>query len=291
MKILIIYNPLSGKKSHKDKQIKNWLKKFAAELEVDWHYTTSGSFENSNPDLYDRIFVAGGDGTIKEAASWIINKKSDTPLAIIPVGSANILALSIGVPLDTKKAIKLGLTNKLKKIDVGIINNKHHFLIAAGCGFDAKVIKNTSRKMKKTWGCVAYIVSMVFSFFSSKANKFFIKTDNQSLTVNAQSIFISNFAKFFNFNLNPQAQINDGFLNVSILSTLNIRDLSIILPRLFMGNYKKDWRYQYKTAKEIYILPFNKKTPIQIDGEIIDLPYLDIKVLPQALKIIAKKLP
>ncbi|MFC1598844.1 diacylglycerol/lipid kinase family protein [Patescibacteria group bacterium] len=289
MKILIIYNPFSGKKSHKDKQIKNWLKKL--NFEADWHYTTQGSFDNLDPDHYDRIFVAGGDGTVKETASWIINKKSNTPLAIIPVGSANILALSSGIPLDTKKAINLGLTDKIQKIDVGIVNNKHYFLVAAGCGFDAKVIKNTSRKMKKTWGWLAYLVGLITSFFSSKSNKFFIKIDDQSQTVNAQSIFISNFTKFFNFNLNPKAQINDGLLNVSILNTLNIKDLTILLPRLLMRKYKKDWRYQYETAKEIYVLPFNNKTPIQIDGEVVDLPYLDIKILPQVLKIIANKLP
>ena len=193
--------------------------------------------------------------------------------------------------MDTKKAIKLGLTNRIQKIDVGLVNNKHNFLVAAGCGFDAKVIKNTSRKMKKTWGWLAYIVSMIFSFFSSKANKFFIKINDQAQTVNAQSIFISNFAKFFNFNLNPDAQINDGYLNVSILNTLNIRDLSILLPKLFLRKYQKDWRYQYETAQDIYILPFNNKTPIQIDGEVVDLPYMDIKIMPQALKIIANKLP
>jgi diacylglycerol kinase (ATP) len=289
MKILIIYNPLAGKKSKKDKLIKNFLKTF--NFEVDWHYTTKGTFTNFNPQEYDRIFAAGGDGTIKEVASWIINQKSKTPLAIIPIGSANILALSLGIPLEIKKALKFGFTDKIQKIDVGHINNRHYFLIAAGCGFDAKVIKNTSRKLKKTWGFLAYAISIILNFFSTKANKFFIKIDDEQKTVTAQSIFISNFAKFFNFNLNPKAKINDGFLNLSILKTLNIRHLGIVLLRCLKGNYKKDWRYEYHTVKNLYLLPFNKNTPMQIDGEVVDLPYMDIKIIPQALKIIANKLP
>lgn len=289
MKILIIYNPLAGKKSKKDQLIKRLLEKY--NFEAVWHYTTKGSFTNYNPDNFDKIFVAGGDGSIKEVASWIIKKQSRTPLAIIPTGSANILALSLGVPLETKKAVKFGFATEIQKIDVGLVNNRYYFLIATGIGFDAKVIKNASRKMKKTWGWIAYVFSLIFSFFSPRANKFFIKFNNQQKTVTAQSIFISNFASFFNLTLNPQAKINDGYLNISILNTLNIKDLGILIHRFLYKKYPKDWRYEYYKAKEIYVLPFYKKTPVQIDGEIVELSHLDIKILPQALKIIAKKLP
>jgi YegS/Rv2252/BmrU family lipid kinase len=289
MKILIIYNPLAGKKSKKNRLIKKFLNNY--NLEVSWHYTTEGSFTKLNPNEFDRIFAAGGDGTVKEVASWIINYNGKIPLAIIPIGSANILALSLGVPLDIKKALKFGFSAKTQKIDVGLVNHRYYFLIATGIGFDAKVIKNTSRKMKKTWGWIAYVFSLIFSFFSPKANKFFVKINDQQKTVTAQSIFISNFASFFNLTLNPNAKINDGYLNISILNTLNIRDLGILIHRFFYKKYPKDWRYEYYAAKEIYVLPFYKKTPIQIDGEIVELTHLDVKILPQALKIIAQKLP
>lgn len=288
MKILIIYNSLAGKKAKKDKQIKNLLKNF--NVQATWHYTTEGTFTNLNPDDYERIFAVGGDGTIKEIASWIICRKSQTPLAILPVGSANILAMTLGIPLDIKNSLKLGFTDKIHKIDVGLINHRHYFLIAAGCGFDAKVIKNTSHKIKRFWGFLAYVISLIFSFFNTKANKFFIKIDDQSKTVTAQNIFISNFAQFFNLNLNPEAQINDGTLNVSILKSLHINDLRILIPRFLKGKHEKDWRYEYYTAKEIYVLPFTKRTPIQIDGEIVDLPYLNVTIIPQALNIIANKI-
>jgi diacylglycerol kinase (ATP) len=288
MKILIIYNPLAGKKNKKDKQIKNLLKNF--NVQATWHYTTEGSFTHLNPNDYQRIFAAGGDGTIKEVASWLVDGHYHTPLAILPVGSANVLAMTLGVPLDIKNALKLGLTDKIYKIDVGLINYHHYFLIAAGCGFDAKVIKNASHKLKRMWGFLAYVVSLIFSFFNTKANKFFIKIDEHAKTVTAQNIFISNFAQFFNLNLNPEAQINDGTLNVSILKSLHINDLRILIPRFLKGKHEKDWRYEYYTAKEIYVLPFVKRTPIQIDGEVVDLPYLNVTILPQALNIIANKM-
>jgi len=290
MKILIIYNPLAGKKNKKDKLIKNFLAK-KEEIEIKWHYTTEGPFTNLNPNDFDRIFAAGGDGTIREVASWILDNKSFTPLAILPIGSANILAISLGIPMEIKKALQLGFTAKTEKIDVGVVNNRHYFLIAAGCGFDAHVIKKTPRKAKQTWGSIAYIASLVINFFNSKAKKFFIKIDGQQKTATAQSVFISNFASFLNLTINPKAKINDGFLNVSILKTLNIKDVGVLFYRLLKGTYKRDYRYEYYNAKAVYVLPFYRKTPMQIDGEIVDLPYMDIKILPQILNIIANKLP
>jgi len=289
MPILFIYNPSAGRKKSKDKQIRAICQ--ALNLDYVWHDLSTGAFTVYNPDDWQRIFVAGGDGTIKEVAAWLIAKKSQTPIALIPIGSANILASALAVPADFNKAIKLGLTDQIYKIDAGLINNREYFLIAAGCGFDAKVIKNTPRKLKKAWGWLAYIFSIMYSFFSSQANKYFIKIDEESYTVTAQSIFISNFAKFFNLNLNPASKINDGYLSIGILKTLNIRDLGIIVFRLLKGYYLKDWRYEFHKAKQIYVLPFNRKVPKQIDGDSIELAYLDIKILPQALNIIANKLP
>lgn len=289
MKFLFIYNPLAGKKKPKDRLIQAACKKMG--LDYRWHDLSTGSFSVYNPNDYQRIFVAGGDGTIREVAAWLISQKCQTPLALIPIGSANILASSLGVPSDYEKALKLGISEKIQSIDAGLINHREYFLIAAGCGFDAKVIKNTSRKLKKIWGFLAYIFSIIYHFFHTEATKYFIKIDNESYTVTAQSIFISNFAKFFNLNLNPSSKINDGYLSISILKTLDIRDVGIVVYRLFKGNYLKDWRYEFYKAKEIYVLPFNRKVPKQIDGDYTELPYLDVKILPQALNIIANKLP
>ena len=105
----------------------------------------------------------------------------------------------------------------------------------------------------------------------------------------AQSIFVSNFFKLFKFINNPEAKMNDGYLNVSILQSFSLKDLGIVFLKLASGNYAKDWRYEFHKTKQIYIHPIRSKTPQQIDGELANFPYLDIEIVPKALRIIAPK--
>ena len=286
---LIIYNERSGRGFYNHKKIiLNYLKKHKIQCII--HNTTpNGSFSELDPNHYKRIIVAGGDGTLKEVANWMIREKSQTPLGIIPRGSANIVALSLGIPINTTKALKIALHNDYKKIDVGLINKREYFILAAGLGFDARVIKNTSRKMKRIFGIFAYIFGIIKSFLNIRVNKVFVKTDEINKIYKVQSIFISNISEFFNFSINPEAKIDDGYLNVSIFKPVNALDVLKIIGRILTGRHKKSDRYTYFKTKKIYILPFSKNVSMQIDGEIANFPYLDIEVVPLALNIISNK--
>ena len=291
MRIFLIYNQVSGRKKYRDTDtvLKQLLKQ--TDHEIVWHYTTpQGSFNTEDPNSFDRILVCGGDGTLKEVVNWVVERKSETPVALIPNGTGNVAAQSLGIPQNLKQAFKLALTHTTQKIDIGQINDREYFVIAAGIGFDAKVMKNTSRSLKRIIGYAAYILGFLKSFFNIRPDKFFIKYDDVATTVKAQSIFVSNFFKFFNFINNPGAIINDGFLNVAIIRSVSAKSFLITLTKMVLGTYAKDWRYEYHKVKHIYIHPIRAKTPIQIDGELVNLPYLDIKIVPKALTIIAPPL-
>lgn len=289
VKYLIIYNEKSGQRFYDNKKsILHYLKKHDIQYVI--HNTTpDGSFTHLNPDNYKRIIVSGGDGTLKEVANWVIQKNSNTPLAILPKGSANLVAQYLGIPSNPVKALIIALNNESKKIDVGVINKREYFLLAAGVGFDAKVIKNTSRKLKRIFGIFAYGYGIIKSFLNINRNKVFVKSESIEKVFRVQSIFISNISDFFNFQINPESEIDDGYLNVSIFRPINALDLFKIIGRIILKKYKKGSRHSYFKTKKIYILPFSKKSHIQIDGEITNLPYLDIEVVPLALNIITNR--
>lgn len=289
MTYLAIYNELAGGTSSSSKKT---IQKFFEErsLPIRLHSVkTDGSFQDLNPNDYQRIITVGGDGTCKEVANWIIKKTSDTPLAIIPKGTGNLVAQSLDIPMSVEKALDLAVNGKVQPIDVGSINNRDYFLLAAGVGFDAKVIKNTSFKLKRILGLLAYMLGIIKSFFNLNTDKIFIKSEEFEGSQNVQSIFVSNIAQFFNLKINPEAKINDGMLNVSIFKPVSLKDLIEIIKRFLSGQHKKDWRYTYFQTKRIYILPYKKNTPIQIDGELVHPPYLDISIMPKALNIVTNK--
>ncbi len=286
VRFLIIYNEQSGQALHHHKKmIKHFFEKH--DVACVFHNTRpDGSFLNINPSAYERIIVAGGDGTLKEVANWIIKSNSSTPLAIIPRGSGNIVAQSLGIPLNTHKALKIALQGQATPIDAGLINRREYFLLAAGMGFDANIIRNTSKKMKRFFGVLAYGEGVLKSFLNIKVNKVFVKSAEVEGVFKAQSIFISNVKNFFNFVVSPDAKINDGKLNVAIFKPLNARDAIITLLRILMGQHSKEHRYLHFETNAIYVLPLSKRVPKQIDGEFVELPYFDITVVPQAIAIV-----
>lgn len=291
MRVLLIYNPVSGiLYRHRDALIKQLLVSEYPHIQVRWHITTQqGSFGSLHASEYDRIIVCGGDGTIKEVASWLLRQDSTVPLAIIPNGTANVLAQALDIPLNPRAAVAIALTGTARKIDVGMVNERDYFLIAAGCGFHSSIIKHTTRRMKRVFGFFAYLLGMVRAFLHIRPTKVFVSFDGHEREYRAESVFVSNFSNFFNITVNPNAPIDDGLLNVTIYRAISIGDIYMLMKRILTGQYGRDERFSYYKTKRVYIQPLSSHTPIQIDGELVPLPHLDISIKPLALTIVAKK--
>jgi diacylglycerol kinase family enzyme len=150
--IIILYNPLSGRFSLKKL---NFIQYYLNNLNI-----TTTTFNLINNDFYDKlnnssndflssydaVFVAGGDGSLNH----VINKLvfTDIPIAHLPMGTVNLFAIENKTPFNIKKAL-YDIINKYQpvKINIGKINNKF-FLIMAGIGFDAYVVKNFEEELQ-----------------------------------------------------------------------------------------------------------------------------------------------
>ena len=131
-KILIIFNPASGHSYPKNYQ-QYFLKQFKKNLpdvNYKWLATTS-DFKKQLAQIkfndFQRIIIVGGDGTIKDVANHLLTNNIDIPLAVIPQGSANVLASALNIPLTQKSAIKTACLGQEKRIDVGLLNNQYYF--------------------------------------------------------------------------------------------------------------------------------------------------------------------
>ncbi len=105
---------------------------------------------------FDRIVAAGGDGTVNEVINGMSAKSP--PLAILPLGTTNVLALEIGLPPDLKAACDLAVQGKPTPIHLGLAG-KRRFALMAGVGFDAAVVRAVDLGLKRWLGKGAYLVS------------------------------------------------------------------------------------------------------------------------------------
>ncbi len=100
------------------------------------------------------IFVWGGDGTVQRCIDAVAG--TEAVLAILPAGTANLLARNLRIPADLTEAVRIGLRGERRLLDTGSVNGEH-FAVMAGAGFDARMIKEAGRGMKDRIGRAAYV--------------------------------------------------------------------------------------------------------------------------------------
>ncbi len=227
-----------------------------------------------------KIIAVGGDGTINEVASVLVD--STIPLGIIPVGSGNGLARHLKLPLNYKKVFQKVLVGASIKIDVGYINNKP-FFCTAGIGFDAAVAQRFATS--KGRGLINYIKATLFTLFKYQPIQVSI---NEGASEKVFSLSIANANQFGNDAfISPFSNIQDGQLELVKIGLLNKIEAGILAVRLFKKNihHSKNVHFQACAHASIH---YAKNSPIHIDGEnlLTDNELLKISISPLALTVI-----
>jgi YegS/Rv2252/BmrU family lipid kinase len=104
----------------------------------------------------DLVVACGGDGTVTACGAGLAG--TGTPMAVVPVGTGNLLARNLGLPLDVRGALGVALAGVNRELDVGVANGRP-FLVMAGLGFDARMLGSTSEPLKRWLGWVAYVLA------------------------------------------------------------------------------------------------------------------------------------
>tara|TARA_R110000868_G_scaffold1389_18_gene10780 strand:+ start:664 stop:1545 length:882 start_codon:yes stop_codon:yes gene_type:complete len=235
----------------------------------------------------DIIVACGGDGTINEVATCIIG----TPilLGVIPLGSGNGLASNLKISTNIHKAISIIKKQDIKKIDLGCLNDKY-FFSNTGVGFDALVIKNyeqsNSRKL------ISYVKGTFKSLREISYDKEYnVTLNDETLVIKPFMIFISNSNVLgYNVSLTPKASLQDGLLDVLIVSKLNIfKVLLFWLLMIFKKHHLLKEVKSYQTKNMTILQNDLSFYETQIDGEyrIIEDSKIEISIKKQILNIIA----
>lgn len=275
MNILFIINPAAGK--NKSDNVIPLIKK-AIEKKGGVRYkieVTKASGDAINiskkglQDGYNTIVAVGGDGTINEVAEGILSEGYGK-LGIIPVGTGNDLARSLGLPKEVHKAIDIVLNNKSEEIDVGRIGQKF-FLNVGSIGFDSEIVKASEKVKKYFKGNTAYLLSLFITLIKYRNKRVTIEMDDNTLEEEILLIAIGN-GKYYGGGMKicPLAELNDKKFDICVIKKISKLKLFFIFKSVFKGNHLKYNKYVklYKSSK----IRINSKDKIylNIDGELFN---------------------
>jgi YegS/Rv2252/BmrU family lipid kinase len=284
--IVVIFNPKSGNRpSDRDKEF------LIVALEP---YTLAYSFyETGDPNeikkiteeavqnKVEKIIIAGGDGSINVVINIIA--QTDICMGIVPTGSANVLAKSLGIDLNIDKAVSAIFEGETKYIDLGRLNGSY-FAISAGCGFNAEVIKNTTTEKKNVHGAFAYYLEGMKQFANYENCTFNLEYNGKKETLEALNVMFINTHNTFGA-LSEQFSLSDDLLDVIVYSPDKQGDyVNLIWTLLTTQQENTNENIHYFRSKQIH-LDSDRKIPVHIDGDIITTPPIDVESVPKALKI------
>lgn len=289
--IHFIVNPVSGSGTQVISQafLNNFFDKTDYEITVktsDYKKHAKVLTKSSIAEGADIIVACGGDGTVNEVASCLVN--TNIILGIIPLGSGNGLASNLKIPKTIESAIALIKTQSVKKIDVGLIN-EHYFFSNTGIGIDAQVIRHYENSNERK--LISYLKSSLKALKTLKyKNKITVEVNGQTIQTYPFLVFISNSNEMgYKISLTPMASLQDGLLDVLIVSKMSwIKSLYfgflILLKKPHL--IKEAKCHQTKTIK---IRQSNQTAyESQIDGEFftIDKEAINISLLEKSLQVI-----
>ena len=230
------------------------------------------------------IVVAGGDGTFNAAVQAAAG--TETALGLIPLGTANALALELDIPFSVREAARVIKTGKIRTIDLGKAGG-HFFTMGAGMSFDAHVIKKVDHGSKWAMGSMAYIVHGILE--AARYPFPFLKIESEDpVPVRSEGylVIVAN-ARYYggHFKAAPRALMEDGLLDVVVmkqkgfwhliryLGAMRYRDIT----RLADVDYFQCHRFRITSEPPV---------PVHVDAEVAEMTPCVFECVPKAIRVI-----
>ena len=213
----------------------------------------------------DLILACGGDGTVTSCAEGVAG--SGVPLAIIPIGTGNLLARNLGLPVDLHEALRVAFTGSDQQLDAGTANTKP-FVVMAGLGLDARMLADTSEPLKKWLGWAAYAVSAVRHLSDRPTRVTLIADDRPAIRVRASAVVVGNVGLLRGgLPLLPDARPDDGVLDVVVLAARGWAAWAVLAAHILMrrGRTERVIRAQFSSLR----VQLEREQPWELDGEVM----------------------
>lgn len=239
-------------------------------------------------DGVDLIIAAGGDGTVRVVAETMSGV--DTPLALVPLGTGNLLARNLQIPLTTAEAVKVALGDSSRTIDLVRLtaddSDEEQFAVMAGVGLDAAIMDNTDDTIKESFGSLAYVLAAVQQMGRGPFPVEVTVDDAKPISRKAQMCLIGNVGRLQgDVELIPDAAADDGFLDVMVVSPRRLVHWFGFLVRVFSRKERSETRVDHVKGTKVTV-ELDESTKYQLDGDVAgSCTRIHAEVVPAALTV------
>ena len=268
----LIYN-LNSSSGRKSIFINRILSKLKENISVDYFETKTINqakkiFKDFNQKNYDRLIVAGGDGSVSFAINELINNdfnfKDDFAIGYIPAGTANLLQAELSMNKKVDDIVNILVSNNYKPSNLVKINENYFFLMA-GIGWDAKIVHSINSKIKKILGKI---------IFGIKGFQYFLFMNNKKLNVTFDGQFyqadwiLSSNTKYYagHHKINKTNIFEDKLVTYIFKDLTRISLLYSIFLIILNGDLSKN-KNVITTYSQNITIDGNDLIPVQIDGD------------------------
>lgn len=216
------------------------------------------------------VLSAGGDGTVMAVARGLA--RTGVPLGLLPLGTGNLLARNLDLPLELEAALDVALDGTDRQLDLGMLSTgppapAQVFAVMAGIGFDAAMMADAPERLKSVAGWAAYLVSGARHLRDRPMQVELTVDDAEPMRCTARSVVIGNVGMLQGgLHLLPDALPDDGLLDVVVLSPLLLRDWVRVMARLAVRRPSVDRDIEHLQGRCITVHATSPQ-PLQLDGD------------------------
>jgi YegS/Rv2252/BmrU family lipid kinase len=265
--VTVIYNPRSGSATDVE-ELRKAFATYEDAHKIRWAPTTAddpgpGQAREAIERGSETVIACGGDGTVRAVAETLAG--TSAALGVVPLGTGNLLAENLAIPVGLD-AVPGSLSARATTLDVGVVNGER-FIVMAGVGFDAAMIRDANPKVKRRLGSAAYMISGAKNL-PARIVRATVSIDGEHVwSGRTAMVLVGNCgAVTGGLEVFPDARPDDGVLDVAILTADRVTDWVAIGWRL-IRNRPQPTRHVRRFVGTSILVELDEPTPYELDGE------------------------
>jgi diacylglycerol kinase (ATP) len=291
--IVVVINPQAGGGSELDslRELLSGHPRMELRVTEHAHHATELALEAAEAGV-GIVAAAGGDGTIHEVVKGLLQAERAPALGLIPLGTGNDLARSLDIEADPEAAVDLllaGHTRWMDLVHAELDGAPWTCINAAAGGFAGQVGETADEELKRRWGPLSYVRSAIEAMGELSPWAVRLDVDGRSHELDALNVVIAN-GRFAGHGIPiaPRADPFDGMMNVAVVLTAPILQLSRMLPKLLAGEDPGDENFLVVAGRQVS-LEVDRPMPFSVDGELVEATRAGFRLEPGALRVVVPR--